>query len=135
VLISIIAPRRSPQFVAKYIEQLYVDRYASIRERLNYKKSPKNFPYRTHIGLYSGVMHCGQDPVLHALQSDRIMLAGNELTFTYKILVREDPGHIPVFEVGPKASRLKSKGSNGSEVFFCNRAHGNLVEPSGFLGA
>ena len=109
VLISIIAPRRSPQFVAQYIEQLYVDRYASIRERLNYKKSPMNFPYRTQIGLYSGVMHCGQDPVLHALQSDRIVFTGNELTSTYKILLRKILDTFQSLKVDPKASRLKSK--------------------------
>ena len=84
--------------MAQYIEQLYVDRYGSIRERLEYKKSPKNYPYRTHVGLHSDVMHCGQSPVLHAVRAHKIELKNGLLDFSYKVLVREDPGHVPVFE-------------------------------------
>jgi hypothetical protein len=97
-VLSVISARRSSAYVAQYIEQLYVDRHASIRERLDYKKSGKNYPYRTQVGLYSGVMHCGQSPVLHGIYAHKIMLSGNQLAFTYKILVRQDPLHTPVFE-------------------------------------
>ncbi|MBL8261568.1 MAG: hypothetical protein JNM58_04015 [Xanthomonadaceae bacterium] len=97
-LVSVVSPRRSSGQVAQLIEQLYVDRHGSIRERLEYKKSPKNYPYRTHVGLYSGVMHCGQSPVLHAVYAHKISLKDGLLDFTYKVLVREESGHIPVFE-------------------------------------
>ncbi len=98
IVLSIISARRSASYVAQYIEQLHVDRHASIRERLEYKKSPNNYPYRTHIGLYTGIMHCGQSPVLHGIYADKISLAHDNLHFTYKILVREDSGCSPIFE-------------------------------------
>ena len=98
LVLSVISPRRSSAFVAQYIEQLYVDRHASIRERLEYKKSRKNYPYQTQTSIYSGIMHCGQSPVLHGIYAHKILLSGNQLDFTYKILVREDPPHTPVFE-------------------------------------
>ena len=98
VILSVISPRRSSTYVSQYIEQLYVDRHASIRERLEYKKSPKNYPYRTKVGLYSGIMHCGQSPVLHGIYAHKIVLSGDQLDFSYKILVREDSRNTPIFE-------------------------------------
>lgn len=98
VILSVISPRRSPSHVAQYIEQLYVDRHASIRERLEYKKSPKNYPYRTRIGLYSGIMYCGQSPVLHAIYAHKIGFFSDKLEFTYKVLLHEDPQGFPVFD-------------------------------------
>jgi hypothetical protein len=98
VILSVISPRRSSTYVAQYIEQLYVDRYASISERLEYKKSPKNYPYRTNVGLYSGIMHCGQSPVLRGIRAQKIVLNRDQLEFTYKILVREDSRNTPIFE-------------------------------------
>ena len=97
-LVSVISPRRSSSSISKHIEQLYVDRYASMIERLEYKKSPNNFPYRTQVGLYSGIMHCGQNPVLHAIYAEQIVLDGSQLTFSYKILLREEPRGTPIFE-------------------------------------
>ena len=106
IVLSVISARRSAAFVAQYIEQLYVDRHASIRERLEYKKSPTRYPYRTKIGLYSGVMYCGQSPVLHAIYAQQISLGSETLDFTYRFLVREEPRGTPIFESKRRSVRV-----------------------------
>jgi hypothetical protein len=43
-LLSILSPRRTAKNVSAFIEQLHIDRYCSIRERLEYKKTRKAAP-------------------------------------------------------------------------------------------
>jgi hypothetical protein len=97
-LVSVISPRRAAGDVARYIEQLYVDRFASVHARLAYKKSRKHATYPTERGVYQGIMHCGQDPVFHAIYAHRVELTGKSLVFGYKILVKVEEPTRPVFE-------------------------------------
>ncbi len=41
-VVSIISPRRGSRYVCKYVEQMYVDWFASISEKIAYKKNPNH---------------------------------------------------------------------------------------------
>ena len=86
-----ILPARRPVFdVAAHIEQLYVDRHASIMERINYKKSRKHATYAPMIDPYSCIIHCGHNPWLVGYPARSIELNNNILSFTYRLPVKRD---------------------------------------------
>jgi hypothetical protein len=94
-LLSILSPRRPARDVAAYLEQLYVDRFCSIRAQLIYKKSRKYATCPTRIDRYGLGMRCGNDPCFLGIYARKIFLAGNVLEFEYKIVeVAEDPRHL-----------------------------------------
>lgn len=91
-LVSILSPRRTPEDVKVFVEQLYIDRYGSIRERLEYKKSRKSTAYPAMFEGYGGVMHCGQEPHLVAIFARSIVLRDELLEFTYQIAMNRTEG-------------------------------------------
>jgi len=94
-LLSILSPRRPARSVAAYLEQLYVDRFCSIRAQLTYKKSRKHAPWPARIDRYGLGMRCGQDPCFFGIYARKILLAGNILEYEYKIVeVADDPRHL-----------------------------------------
>jgi len=98
-LLSILSPRRPARNVASYLEQLYVDRFCSIRAQLNYKKSRKYAAWPIKLDRYGLGMRCGQDPCFLAIYARKILLTGNILEYEYKIVeVSDDPRHI-VFQI------------------------------------
>ena len=85
-LISILSPRRSQHDVARFMEQIYVDRHASIKERIQYKKSRNSATYRPVADHQ--VLHCGHDPFLVGVYARQTTISGNVLEFRYRIVVR-----------------------------------------------
>jgi hypothetical protein len=98
-LLSILSPRRPARSVAAYLEQLYVDRFCSIRAQLNYKKSRRYAAWPIKIDRYGLGMRCGHDPCFLGIYAREILLTGNILEYEYKIVeVADDPRHI-VFQI------------------------------------
>jgi hypothetical protein len=98
-LVSIISPRRVWDYVKKYMEQMYVDRFASIEEKIAYKKKPGSWPYRANTqGPYSGIIDCGHDPIMMAYYCHRLILKKDVLKYTYKILKGQTDDLRPIFE-------------------------------------
>jgi hypothetical protein len=97
-LLSILSPRRTARDVAAYMEQLYVDRFCSIRAQLVYKKSRKFALCPTTIDRYGLGMHCGHDPGFVGIYARKILLKGDVLEYEYRIVaVTDHPRHL-VFE-------------------------------------
>ena len=91
-LLSILAPRRPARSVAAYLEQLYIDRFCSIRAQLSYKKSRKFAAWPTRIDRYGLGMHCGNDPRFFAIYARKILLTGTLLEYEYRIVeIADDP--------------------------------------------
>jgi hypothetical protein len=94
-LLSILSPRRPVRNVAAYLEQLYVDRFCSIRAQLIYKKSRKYAAWPTRIDRYGLGMRCGHDPCFFGIYARKILLMGDILEYEYKIVeVTDDPRHL-----------------------------------------
>jgi len=98
-LISLINPRRTGEYVQRYVEQLYVDRYASIEEKISYKKNPKSWPYGAIFqGPYSGNITCGHDPIMSAHKCHKMKLKDGILTYIYKTLKGQKDDLRGIFE-------------------------------------
>jgi hypothetical protein len=94
-LLSILSPRRTARDVAAYVEQLYVDRFCSIRGQLTYKKSRKYAAYPAAIGRYGLSVHCGHEPRFFGVYARDILLKGNVLEYEYRVVVIADnPPHL-----------------------------------------
>jgi hypothetical protein len=107
VLLSILPARKARDDVAAYMEQLYVDRFSSIHQRLDYKKHRKTInSVITDRG--GGVMHCGHDPYFHCLYASKIVLKGNVLEYFYRILVNADDPLNPRFEQRSQAIEVET---------------------------
>ena len=97
-LVSIIPARRSAEYVADFMRQTFVDRWASVQDRLTFNKSPKSWPYQIMVGRHCNPMHIGDDPYLVGLYAHEIMLDGSNLTFSYRILTNVNEKLVPTFE-------------------------------------
>jgi hypothetical protein len=94
-LLSILSPRRPARNVAAYLEQLYIDRFCSIRAQLIYKKSRRHAAWPTRIDRYGLGMRCGRDPCFFGIYARKILLKGNILEYEYKFVeVADDPRHL-----------------------------------------
>jgi len=93
-LLSILPPRKSAWEVARFVEQLFVDRHASITERLEFKKSNRSLAFRPLID--GQVMHCGHDPIIIGIRAHQTCLRDCRLEFRYSIITHRgtDPGDI-----------------------------------------
>ncbi len=71
------------------MEQLYVDRYYSIHERLQYKKqSRKSGSHHVRpIDGFNRNWHCGHDPIYLGHYAHQITLRGTMLEFFYRVAV------------------------------------------------
>jgi hypothetical protein len=105
-LLSILSPRRPARNVAAYLEQLYVDRFCSIRAQLIYKKSRKYAVWPIKIDRYGLGMRCGHDPYFFGVYARKILLTGDILEYEHKIVeAAEDPRHI-VFQIKRQSLRV-----------------------------
>ena len=94
-----ISPKRTGSYVQKYMEHLYVDKFASIEEIIAYKKRPESWPYRAHMQKhYSGIIDCGHDPIMKAYYCHKLNLKNGVLTYTFKTLKGQTNDHRPIFE-------------------------------------
>ena len=106
--ISVLSSRKSWRSVKDYIKQLYVDRYGSITEKIEYKKSSKKFSYTFVPDNFTRTIHCGDDPYLVAISAQSIKIVGNKLEFTYKIAADLSDPMNPVFEERSQSLEIKS---------------------------
>lgn len=100
LLVSIIAPRRPERYVQIYMEQVYVDKYASIEEKLAYKKKPASWAYRAEAVAreYRGVMHCGHDTFMMAYYCHKLKLKDGVLEYAFKTFQGQTDDHRPLFK-------------------------------------
>jgi hypothetical protein len=98
-LISILPPRKPKKDVALYVEQTYVDRHASVREKLSHKKGSKLLAYQVSENMYDSVMHCGHEPSFVCFYSEKIILNDSLLKFDYKVCVSRDGELAPKYEL------------------------------------
>ena len=86
-------------YVQKYMEQMYVDRFASIEEKIAYKKNPKSWPYRANMQEnYSGIIDCGHDSIMMAYYCHKLDLKNGVLKYTFKTLKGRTNDLHPIFE-------------------------------------
>jgi len=85
-LISLLSPRKTGANVAEYIEQTYVDRYASFDEKVVFKKDKKKSPFRIERYMISGttISH-GHDPMFNAYYAHKLERVGENLLFHYRV--------------------------------------------------
>lgn len=83
-LISILPPRRPVHDVVAFMEQIYIDRTASLLERLRYKKSRDSAAYSPQLDGH--VMHCGHDPFLVGIYAFQTCVKDGVLEFHYRII-------------------------------------------------
>ena len=100
-LISIIDSRKSQAYVANYIEQLYVDRFASFEEAIDYKKNKKSVNYRIErYQISSTMITCGHDPIYRAYRCHALKKFENLLEFRYYIFKKNFDQTIKVEHIG-----------------------------------
>ncbi len=87
-LVSIISARKKHEYIRDFMEQRYVDKFASVDERIAYKKNRKQSPFRIENYEITGtIISCGHDPIFNAYYCHKLMLAENTLTFTYRVFI------------------------------------------------
>jgi hypothetical protein len=107
-LLSILSPRRPVRNVAAYLEQLYVDRFCSIRAQLSYKKSRRYAAWPIKIDRYGLGVRCGHDPCFLGIYARKILLTGNVLEYEYKsVEVAAETRHL-VYETKHQSLTVKS---------------------------
>ena len=95
-LISILSPRKTIRHVAEYVEQSYVDRFASIEEKIAYKKKRSNWPYPAEILQPAYVVSCGFGPYYLAHHCHHIRVDGNWLIGEYRFVKAIDADLKPI---------------------------------------
>ena len=87
------------------MEQIYVDRFASLHERLSYKlrwrrwrKSPKAAPFEAMSDTHNPIIHVGYEPFYVGIYAHKITLKGNVLEFWYRIMANVENPLNPKFE-------------------------------------
>lgn len=89
-VVSIISPRKGIKYVREYVEQMYVDRFASINEKIAYKKNPKFSAFKIEEPSDNNTFSFGHDPTFRVYACHKLSLKGNKLTYIYKKRVFKD---------------------------------------------
>lgn len=97
-LLSILPARRNQKDVISFVQQIYVDRFASIDEKLSHKKHPESSPFNVLFDAGSRTIHVGDEPVYVAIYAHKIVLRENIVKFHYRIAVNRGDPFNPVFE-------------------------------------
>lgn len=97
-LLSVLPARRNRSEVIAFIQQSYVDRFASIEERISYKKHPKSSPFNVLADNYGGPIHVGHEPFFVGIYARKIILKGNLFEFYYRIATNRGDPFNPIFE-------------------------------------
>lgn len=85
-LVSIISARKCQKYVRDFMEQTYVDKFASINEKLSYKKNRKQSPFKIEKYEQTGTtISCGHDPMFRAYYCHQLKLIGNIRIFKCRI--------------------------------------------------
>lgn len=85
-LVAVLSPRKTVAVVAEYIEQVYVDRFASFDEKIIFKKDKKKSPFKIERYMVSGttISH-GHDPMFNAYYAHKLERQGENLLFHYRV--------------------------------------------------
>lgn len=79
-LVSIIRPTRPYRWVAGYLQQLHVDRFWTIEDKIAFKKSPNSGPTLLFGHLKESIIvNSDTSVVLSAVKADRITLQESEI--------------------------------------------------------
>jgi hypothetical protein len=99
-LISIISPRKQESYVQDYMEQLYIDKFASIEEKIAYKKNKKSWPYPPQPvnPLFPYVLSCGHDPIFMAYRCHKLKQKDGEIEYTFKTLKGQTKDLRPIIQ-------------------------------------
>ncbi len=95
-LLSIVSPRKTARFICEFMEQMYVDKFASVHEKITYKKDRKKSAFRMEKYEQMGptTFSCGHDPTFRAYYCHRLTLAGERLMFKYRVFKDENGSRI-----------------------------------------
>jgi len=100
-LLSVLSPRKSNTDIAEYLEQSYVDRFASFEEAISYKKKPQTSAFRIEeYNIGQTLVACGQEPIYRAYLCHWLKVAGKNLAFRYWVFKRELGNQIKEEHVG-----------------------------------
>lgn len=97
-LLSILSPRRSQHLVVQFMQQLYVDRFASLEDRVAFKKSPFGYAVEPIQDRFCPIVHLGHNPFFVGIRAIDIRLAENALEFTYRIATDTSNPFQPIYE-------------------------------------
>lgn len=97
-LLSILPARRNRKEVVFFLQQTYVDRFASLAEKISYKKHPKSSPFSVLADAYGGPISVGHEPFYVAIYARKIVIRDNLLVFRYRIATNRDDPFEPRFE-------------------------------------
>lgn len=85
-LVAVLSPRKTGAFVAEYIEQAYVDRFASFDEKITFKKDKKKSPFRIErYSIRGTTMRHGHEPMFNAYYTHKLERKGGVLLFHYLV--------------------------------------------------
>ena len=85
-LVAVLSPRKTGAFVVEYIEQAYVDRFASFDEKIAFKKDKKKSPFRIERYTISRTTIChGHEPMFNAYYAHKLERKGENLLFHYRV--------------------------------------------------
>jgi len=93
-LVSIVSRRRGIEYVCDLMEQMYVDKFASLDERITYKKDRKRSAFRMEEYQRRGptILWCGHEPTFFAYRCHSLKVEGNTLFFWYYGMFRNENG-------------------------------------------
>lgn len=85
-LISVLSPRKSREFVARYIEQAYVDKFGSFTEKIAFKKNRALSPFKmeNYEEMNPTILGCGHEPRYRAYFCHKLEVHEGMLNFTYR---------------------------------------------------
>lgn len=94
-LLSIVSPRKTASYVCELMEQTYTDKFASIEEKITYKKDRKKsaFSMQAYERRRPTTLSCGHEPTFRAYFCHKLKLDGGKLIFAYRVF-REEDGNI-----------------------------------------
>ena len=84
-LISIINARKGKQYIREYIEQIHVDKFASINEKFIYKKHRNNLPAYKEDNYRGNILSVGHEPIFRGYYCDSFKIIDDDtLEFSHK---------------------------------------------------
>lgn len=89
-VVSIISPKKGFNYILEYAEQMYVDRFASINEKIAYMKKPKSSAFKIEKPLDKNCFSFGNDPTFRVYRCHKLILKGKKLTYTYNYMIFKD---------------------------------------------
>ena len=103
-LLSVLSPRRNQKSVMQFMQQLYVDKFATIEDRLAFKKCSDSYPLDPMQDRFYPIIHLGHNPFFVGIRALDLRLKDNILEFSYKIATDTSDPFNPVY--GPRSQSI-----------------------------